>query len=426
MKIQLPYGRNTLEVDLPDKNLTGVFLAGEMQSIADPAAETLRCLRQPLGTPPLRELARGKKDACVVISDVTRYLPYPSFLPSLLTELEAAGIPRDKITILVATGLHRKTTEEELIEMLGQQTADAYQIANHVARDQDSCQFLGNTPGGMPVHVNKLYMKAELRILVGMIEQHLMAGYSGGRKSLCPGICGAETIKYTHSPVLLEDPGTSNGHISDNPFHREVSSAAEMAGVDFVLNVVLRERKDVAGVFAGNLTEAFSAGVAFLEQYILADCRKASDVVVTSCTGYPLDTTFYQTIKGMVAALDLVKPGGTVIIASQLAEGIGSDDFTSLTKRFTTIEDFMASIEKNEVIIDQWMLEELNKVLRKASVMLYCEGGAVSADEARGLFVEPISSLEEGIEKCLAKYGPDATIAALPQGEYLKAVAGSS
>ncbi len=421
MRIELPYGRELLPVTVPDANLDAVLLPGDMRPLDDPGAETERCLRQPTGCPPLAEMLRGKRNACVVISDVTRYLPYAAFLPQLLAAIETAGVPRHKITILVAAGLHRATTQQELVEMLGAETAGAYRIVNHLARHAADSKLLGQTPQGMPVLVNKLYLEADFRVLVGMIEQHLMAGYSGGRKSVCPGICAAETIKFAHSPAILEHPDARYGTLAGNPVHEALTAAAQLAGAEMILNVVLKDRRHVAGVFAGALEAAFQAGVDFLERHIEVAYAGGADVVITSCTGYPLDATFYQAIKGIVAAVDLVKQDGTIIIASQLSEGVGSKEFRELVN---SIEDINVFIERlgqaQEVVIDQWMLEELCKVLRIAKVMLYCKGGAVSPTQAAQLFVEPIETVEDGIRKCLDEYGGNARIVVLPQGEYLK------
>ncbi len=417
MRIRIDYGKNGLEVEVPEDNLAEVITIKPAPPLAEPEDEARRALRQPIATPPLRDLARGKKSACVVVSDITRPVPNKVILPPLLEVLEKAGIPSENITLLVATGMHRPNTPEEQREMLGQDVLKRYRIHQHNGRDKSQTEFLGTAPAGTPVYVNKHYLKAELKILTGLIEPHLMAGYSGGRKAICPGISSLETMKFWHGPRFLEQKRATSGVLVDNPVHKEAEAIAQMAGCDFILNVTIDAERNISGIFAGSLKEAFAAGVSSLEKFAKVPVSSPYDIVITTSAGYPLDTTFYQAIKGLVGALPAVKDGGTIIMAADLSEGLGGEEFSRTLLETDNLNDFMEDIiQGRRFIIDQWQIEELARVLRKARVLLYSE--SLEENLARKIFVEPISSVEEGIEKALARHGKKARIAVIPKGPY--------
>ncbi|MCE5268741.1 MAG: nickel-dependent lactate racemase, partial [Planctomycetaceae bacterium] len=334
MRIRLDYGRTGLEVDLPDRNLVGVLRCPESKPLADPAAAVRQALQQPTGAPSLAELARGRRNACIVVSDVTRPVPNRVLLPPILDTLEAAGIPRSNITILVATGLHRPNLGDELVEMLGPDIPKNYRIENHDGRRLDKHTFLGNTANGTPVWVDSHYATADLKILTGLIEPHYMAGFSGGRKAICPGISAFETVGAWHGPAFLEHPNARNGCIHGNPVHEESTAIARMAGCDFIVNVVINAQRQILNVVAGDMEAAFLEGVAFARRHVTATLPEPVDIVVTTSAGYPLDATFYQSVKGMVGALGVVKQGGTIVLAASLSEGIGGPEFQRLFRDY--------------------------------------------------------------------------------------------
>ncbi len=341
MRVRLEYGRTGLEASLPERNLAGVLRCRPSEPLADPVAAVRRVLEQPAGAPPLRELARGRRNACVVISDVTRPVPNRVLLLPILETLEAAGIPRREILILVATGLHRPNLGDELIEMLGPEVAAEYHVENHHGRQRDEHDFLGLSPRGLPVWIDSRYVRSELKITTGLIEPHFMAGFSGGRKLICPGLAALETVGAWHGPDFLEHANARNGCLDGNPVHEESTAIARMAGCDFIVNVVIDAQRRILHVSAGEMEAAFLDGVAFARRHVTATLPAPADVVVTTGAGYPLDATFYQSIKGMVAALPVVKPGGTVILAAGLSEGIGSPEFQRLFDEHPTLDAFM-------------------------------------------------------------------------------------
>jgi nickel-dependent lactate racemase len=393
------------------------------QPLVDERQSVRRALVGPTGTRGLAELARGRSSACIVICDATRPVPNEAILRPVLETLEEAGILRGRILILVATGLHRPSTPAERVEMVGPSIAESYRIEDHDGRDRDGHVYLGDSPRGVPVWIDRRYVEADLKITVGLIESHFMAGFSGGRKLICPGIAASETICAWHSPRFLEHPSARCGCLEGNPVHEENTWIARRAGCDFIVNTVIDDQRRMLAVVAGDLEQAFDEGVRFVRRIVTDTVPDPVDVVVTSSAGYPLDATYYQSIKGMVAAMEIVKPGGTIVMAARISEGIGSPEFRGLFDDHRSLESFLDRITGGgEFVMDQWQLEELAKVRRKARVMLVTEG--LRPEEVSRLFVEPAESVEAAVEQCLVEYGPKATIAVIPKGPYVLAEVG--
>lgn len=420
MRVHLEYGRTGLEVELPDRPAPRTLAYKNALPLADPAAALCSVLKQPTGAPPLAELARGRSSACILICDITRPVPNELILTPVLATLEASGIPRDKITILVATGLHRPNHEAELVEMVGRTIFESYRIENHFGQNLDEHMYLGDSPRGVPIWIDSRYVEADLKIATGLIEPHLMAGFSGGRKLICPGIAALETVKVWHGPAFIEHPKADCGILQGNPIHEENTWIGRRAGCDFIVNVVIDTQRRPLCFVAGDMEAAFERGVDFVRDVVRDTVPEPVDVVVTSCAGYPLDTTFYQSIKGMTGALPIVKQGGTIIVAASLTEGIGSPEFQSLFTDNPSLEAFIERIlGKDYFVMDQWQLEELAKVRRKAKVKVVSDG--LPAETLDRLFVESAASVEEAVADSLAEYGPGATLAVIPKGPYVLA-----
>ncbi len=423
MRVRLEYGRTGLDVELPDARVVRRLAYKNAVPLADPQATLASVLATPTGTPPLAELARGRKDACIVICDITRPVPNRMILEPLLATLEAAGIPRAKITILIATGLHRPNEGEELIELVGAEIAARYSIVNHRGQEINEHTFLGTSPRGVPIWIDARYVRADLKITTGLIEPHLMAGFSGGRKLICPGIAALETVKVWHGPDFLEHPNADCGILEGNPVHEENTWIGRHAGCDFIVNVVIDcERRPLCFV-AGDMEQAFLQGVDFVRRVVVDTVPEPVDIVVTCSAGYPLDTTFYQAVKGLTGALPIVKQGGTIILAAGLTEGIGSPEFQRLFSENDDLEVFVQRIlGKEYFVLDQWQLEELAKVRRKAKVKVVSDG--LPAATIDTLFVESAPSVERAVAESLAEYGPMAKIAVIPKGPYVLAQVG--
>lgn len=418
MRVMLDYGRTGLEVELPDDRVVGPLEIQPAPPLDDPESEVERVLAAPTGAPPLAELAKGRKDACILVCDITRPVPNALLLRPMLHTLEEAGIARENILLLVATGLHRPNEGDELVEVLGAQIASTYRVENHDGKNKDQHAFLGTTPKGVPVWLDRRYVEADLKIATGLIEPHLMAGYSGGRKLICPGIAHLATVKVWHGPDFLEHPKADCGFLEGNPVHEENTRIARMAGCDFIVNVTMDRERRPTCVVAGDMEEAFLEGVRFIEQVVKSPISEPVDVVVTSSAGYPLDTTFYQAVKGLTGALPIVKDGGTIILAASLSEGIGSPEFQQLFEENDDLERFVQRIMgKDYFVLDQWQLEELAKVRRKARVKLVSDG--LAPETLKRLFVEPADSVERAVAESLAEYGPGAKVAVIPKGPYV-------
>lgn len=418
MKVKLDYGRTGLEVHVAEANLEGVLSLQPAPPLADPAAAVREALLHPIAGPSLPERAQGKRTACVVISDITRPVPNPIILPVLLSMLEEAGIPRGGITLLNATGTHRPNTPEEFVQMVGPEVAANYRILNHVAEDLETHRHLGETERGVPIWVDSRFLDAELKLSVALIEPHFMAGYSGGRKNICPGICAMETVKIWHGPRFIGHELSDAGSVHGNPVHEDSLFVARKAGIDMICDVTLDEQRRITGVFAGEVEQAWLEGVRFAEGVVQAGVSQPVDIVVTSTAGYPLDLTFYQVVKGMVGALPILKPSGTIIIAARCEEGIGNQTFTNILMENDDLEAFVArTYEPGFFIPDQWEVHELLKAVRKAEVLMYTEG--IPAETLAQCFVTPVPSVEEGIRQALDKHGPEARIAVIPKGPYV-------
>ena len=420
MKITLRYGRDGIDVELPDANVTDVLRQHPLSVLDQPEQAIRDALSEPIASPPLREIADGRDDACIVVSDITRPVPNAVILPPLLDTLDEAGIPAERVTILIATGLHRPATEAEVREVCGEEMLGrGVQIVNHRATCDDEQVCLGETARGTPAIIDRAYMDADLTILTGLVEPHLMAGYSGGRKAICPGVAGRDTIMAFHGPQLLEPAEACAGNLADNPVHEEALAVADLAGgADFIVNVTLDEERAITGVFTGEMRAAHEAAMIRCEEQAKVVLDEPADIVVTSGGGYPLDLTLYQSTKGIVAAGMICRDGGTIIIAQQNAEGLGSPEFSHLICQADVHACIRDALHTGEICIDTWQLHVVEKVLRRCNVISVSE--LPPEDAARTPF-EPAETVEEAVRRALAQHGTGARIAVVPEGPYVLA-----
>ncbi len=423
MKLRIDYGRRGLEIDVPDRNLVKVLRMQPARPLDDPLKAVADSLREPIGSAPLQEIAAGRSNACIAISDITRPVPNRILLPPILSALEEAGIPRERVTVVIATGLHRPNEGQELIELVGEELARELRIVNHVARDPGQHVYLGTTRSCTPAYVDRRFVEADLHIVTGFIEPHLMAGFSGGRKVVCPGLVSVETMRRFHGPRILSHRNAREGVLEGNPVHREALEVARMARVDFAVDVALDESRQIVGVFSGELEESFYAGVEFVRQHVRDTLPEPVDIVVTTSAGYPLDATFYQAVKGVTAAMNVVKEGGTIILAAECSEGLGSRDFVQLLRQFPDPWDFERVLTRGDFFaIDQWQYQELVKVLHKAEVLFVND--SLPEEERRLVPVRTYQPFDEALTAALDKQGSDAKIAVIPRGPYVLAEVG--
>jgi nickel-dependent lactate racemase len=419
MRLNLAFGKTGLSVQLPEGFQYRVLETRSARPLPDADAAIAEALDTPIDSFPLRELARGKSSAAISVCDITRPAPNRKVLPPVLARLEEAGIPREAITILIATGLHRPATDAEIREICGAEIAATYRVVNHNARALAEHRHLGSTASGTPVYLDERFVSAELHLTLGFIEPHLMLGFSGGRKMIAPGLAAQETINVLHSPKFMREPRAVEGSIEDNPLHSELLEIARMARHDFLLDVALTRDRSIAGVFAGNPVEAHRRGVEFVSQAMLETLPEAADAVITTSGGYPLDLTFYQAIKGVTAASHIVKPGGKILLFASCGEGPGAAEFSRLLLESPSDREFLARIATAPVIIDQWQLEKLALVTARAEVLFYVPGLAVQYQQR--LWGRTFPAPEAAIDALAVSLRPGASIAVIPEGPYVLA-----
>jgi nickel-dependent lactate racemase len=425
--LSIAYGRGFIPLTLPGGAQATVIRKAVLPKIADQHGAVIDAFAQPVGCAPLAELARGKNSACILICDITRPVPNGLFLRPMIETMVESGVPLGGVTVLVATGLHRPNLGGELAELVGDPwVLEHVRVENHDARNTEDHIDFGRTPTrGTPVSINRLFAEAELRIATGLVEPHFMAGWSGGRKVVAPGVAGHETIRTFHSARFMEDPLAVQCNLAGNPLHEEQLQIVRMLGDIYALNTVIDEDRDLVAVTFGEVIESHLQAVDFIARATRIPVGRRFKTVVTSSAGYPLDKTYYQTIKAMVTPLDILEPGGTLIVASEISEGFGSHEFRDAQARLVSLgpERFLATLTaKSLAEIDEWQTEMQLKAMRVGKIQLFTRG--LDAEEQGITGVEMIRSLDAAIAESIARHG-DGAIAVIPEGPYVIPVAGA-
>jgi nickel-dependent lactate racemase len=421
MTIELLYGRGTVPLSPPPGCVPTVIAKRAMPALADPRSAVARALAAPTGAPPLARLARGKGSACILICDITRPVPNGLFLGRLIRTLLDAGVPRGGITVLVATGLHRPNEGAELAELVGDPwVLDTVTVANHDARANEDHVLLGRTPGrGTVVRLDRRLVEAELRIATGLVEPHFMAGWSGGRKVIAPGVAHAETITTFHNAAFMAHPRAANCVLEGNPLHEEQLAIVGMLGGALALNVVIDERRRPAFVNFGEVVASHLEAVAFARRYARVPVGRRFHTVVTSAAGYPLDKTYYQTVKGMVGPLEILEPGGDLIVVSACSEGMGSKHYVEAQRRLVELgaEGFAASIAgKPHADIDEWQTQMQLRPMRVGRVRLYTDG--LEEHDVALTGVDRVTDLAAAVADSMRRHA-DPRVAFVPEGPYV-------
>jgi nickel-dependent lactate racemase len=416
MKVDFSFGKNGIEVSIPDLFASQIVRSRSAAALSDLAAALGAALDHPIGCQPLAALAAGKRSAAISVCDITRPAPNRITLPPLLDRLHAAGIPVEGVTILIATGLHRGATRDEVNTILGPEIAARYRVVSHDARALAEHRPLGTTGRGTPVYIDERFMAAELHITLGFIEQHLMLGFSGGRKLIAPGLAAQQTIKVIHSPRFMREPLATEGSISDNPLHAELLEIAALARHDFILDVTLTQDRQISGVFAGDAVKAHAAGVRFLEATSLERLAEPADVVITCGAGYPLDLTFYQATKGITAASHITRPGGRILLLGECAEGVGSPEFTRKLQAYSSHASYLDEIRSSPVEVDQWQLEKLALTGLTHELFFFVPG--VSPAQLGSLSARAFNTLQQAVDAVLHGLPAGARVALVPDGPY--------
>ena len=427
MLVNIPYGNSYIDVRVPDDSL--VYRTSCKVPEENSSNLVLRAVKNSIGCKPLSaEIKKaGAKSVVLVVSDITRPIPYAGFLNALLEEIESAGVPGNKILILIATGMHRPSTDAERKHMFGHKVCKRYRIIDHKAeRGDELVPVNGTSLAGRPIELNRYFVEAEFRIVTGLVEPHFMAGFSGGRKSICPGLCSLETVKMFHGYSFLENASARNGNLVGNLLHNEALSIARQAKVDFCINLLINKEHRLVDAIAGELEVSHEMACKVAGRYACPPVKNECDVVLTSGGGYPLDSTFYQCVKGMVSCLPAVKKEGVVISVGNCYEGIGSLEYQSIMHKYSgRWQEFLKDIKKSDKVVkDQWQFQMQTRTLEHVGAdNLYFVTNGLTAKDLDHLCVNgmhvPEDQVQEKVQELLDKFVHEGrSLAIIPEGPY--------
>lgn len=412
--VRLPYGEGHIDAKMPERCLKSVVEPRQMRPLQNPESEIERALAEPIGSPGLNELAEGSRSPCILVSDSTRPTPSGMIASRAVDAMNEAGVKDDEMRFVVATGLHRPCTEEELIERLGKDLLDRIRVSNHDAYDTSNLLYAGSTTRGTPVWLNRAVADSDLVVSDGYIEPHFFAGYTGGGKNILPGVSGFETVKVNHGAAMIDHPEARAGGLDGNPVYEDIVEAARMGGLDFSINVTLDNRKRITGVFAGGFEEAHRRGARFLDAHVRVETSEA-DIVVTTNGGYPLDRDLYQAVKGMTVGESVVREGGVTIISSECRDGVGHPEFRALVEECRSPEEILETVRSYGFFrVDQWEAQVLARVLSRCEVV--CVTSGVEAGTVRSMHMTPAESVDEALRLAVEMVGRDPEITVIPGG----------
>jgi nickel-dependent lactate racemase len=417
VRVRLPYGEGALEATVPD---TATVLLPERTPVLEDATAAVRdAIAAPIVGPPLARVAAGGRNACVVVSDITRPVPNAVILPPILDALREAGIADDAITILIGTGLHRRSRDDERERILGGEIVRRYRVVDHDARDDASHKHLLTTPRGVDVRVNSAYLDADVRILTGFVEPHLFAGFSGGGKAMLPGICGAAAIMANHDAQMIGHPKATWCMTEGNPIFEEMRDVALKTEPAFTLNVTLDENKRITGVFAGELVAAHEAAIAQAARQAVRPIAQVYDIVVVTNMGYPADLVLYQSVKGMSVAAQACAPGGAILLVAECREGLGAGEYTGLLLSAETPGELLRSIEQSpKTFHDQWQVQVQAMVQARCEVLLHSALDRATVESAHLRYAPDIDgTLASLIEAKRGELGREPAVCVLPYGQ---------
>jgi lactate racemase len=412
MKVHLQYGRQGLEANLQSENVTILeprFLPG----LSDESAEFTKAVREPIDAPPLRETVASTDRVAIVIADITRPLPSDRLLPWIFAEL--SHVPRENFTIINGTGSHRVNTPAELESMVGAEVARHYRIVNHDAHDRATLAFAGRTDDGRELFLNRDYVEADKRIVVGFIEPHFMAGFSGGYKGIFPAVADIDSIMHYHRADVIGHARSTWGVLDGNPTQEQIRKNGSVLPLHFCVNVTLNRKREITRFFCGDPIAAHEAGCAFAKATAMISCPRPFPIVVTTNSGFPLDQNLYQAVKGMSAAAQIVEKGGLIVAASRCNDGFPSHgNFRKLLFEHDSAEALLKTIlAPGFSMYDQWEAQLLAMVCLKARVGLHSE---IDEDETLRAHLHKVSDIAVRVASELENIGKDAPIAVLPEG----------
>ncbi|MBD3185387.1 nickel-dependent lactate racemase [Candidatus Bathyarchaeota archaeon] len=427
VNVRLAYGKNGLVVKIPDHVSIDVRNPEHVNGIKDISSVVNQALDDPVGTQRLETIIerlqvtkQGRIKACIVVSDHTRPVPTALFLGDLLQRLIDSGMNSADITILVATGLHRPSTKNELERIVGPDVLDSYQVICHDATNHDDLENLGKSSRGTPIQINKLYLDADLKIITGYVDPHFFAGYAGGRKSIVPGIAGDETIIANHSAEFIQDSNARFLVLDGNPIHEDALEIAKLVGVDFTLNVCLNDSHEIIKMAAGDMEAVHESLVQFLKPHVTCGCIDTYDIVIVNNGGYPLDLNLYQSVKSMAIGELVVKPRGTIIATNELSDGFGGgEEFKQVLENEDDPNKLIEKLLTREMVIpSQWQVQILARILQKATIRVV---SSMALENFKEVFmgINFHGDFSEALDAALEKHGNGARILVLPAGPQL-------
>lgn len=407
MKLRFGFGTGFQEVEVPDKNLIAELHANDVPVNLTGEAEVRRALLEPIGSPRLKDIVHPGEKIAIITSDITRPMPTFKVMPALLDELYAGGVRKEDITLVFALGSHRKHTEAEQKKLAGER---AWHEIKCQDSDPDDCVHYGTTSRGTPVDITRVVAEADRRICLGNIEYHYFAGYSGGAKAIMPGVSTRAAIQANHSRMVL--PEAKAGALETNPLRMDIEEAGAMVGIDFILNVVLSEHKEILKAVAGDATEAHRAGCRFLDRLYRKELKEPADIVLVSQGGAPKDLNLYQTQKALDNAKHAVRDGGVIILIGSCREGLGEKTFEQWMTEADSAHSLIERIGR-EFKLGGHKAAAIAMVLERAEVDLVSE---LDDDFVRSIFLKPYKTAQEALDHAFAKLGPDARVLAMPFG----------
>lgn len=409
--MKLKYGKKEVRLPIQDKNIIKILNLKKQEVLLNPENKLRELLKNPIGCPSLRELIFQKKTSkiLIIVNDITRPTPYEIILPPLLDELQQIGIKKENIIFIIATGIHRSNSQEEIKEMFGENIFSAYKFINHDC-DNPRQKDLGKLKSGNKLWVNPIVSDIDFIITTGVIVPHYFAGFSGGRKSILPGICGRKTIEANHARMVYSD--SRAGNLKGNPVHEEMQEAAEKVRVDFNINVVTNERHEIIEIVAGELLKSWLKGVEVCKKTYLCSIKQKAEVIIASAGGYPEDINVYQAQKALNNACHAVKPGGTIILLAECAEGYGEPTFEKWIEEANSPDDIIERLNK-KFILGGHKAYSIVKLTKEVEVILI---SSLPQDKVRKLFFIPMKNISQALNHVKDKYSEDFQAYILPSG----------
>jgi lactate racemase len=412
VEAQLQYGKGDLNVRIPSSNVT-VLAPRPEEGLPDEAAAFRKAVREPIGSAPLKEIVGAGEQLAVVIPDITRALPRERLLPWLFEEL--SHVPPENVTIVNGTGSHRANTEDELVAMVGRDVYERYRIVNHDAHDPGTLLFAGRTPEGRDVYMNREYVEADRRVVLGFIEPHFMAGFSGGYKGVFPAVANVDSIMHYHRAAVIGHERSTWGVLEDNPTQDQIRQNGSLLPLDFCVNVTLNRQREITAFYCGDVLAAHADGCEASKLSVMVACEHEYPIVVTTNGGYPLDQNLYQAVKGMSAAAQIVSDGGLIISVARCNDGFPAHgNFRDMLLEHDSPEAMLETIYAPGFSkYDQWQVQLFAHILQRARVALHSE---IPPGDVRSVHLEPVEDVAARISEELENIGPDAPIAVLPEG----------